>query len=70
MITVNGFWLGILACLIGEIVLMVLLGILKALFGKEEEKPEIRELDLPEELQKAIAEEIIKHERSDKHDGV
>ena len=66
---VDGFWLGVLVTIIGEIVLLLLLGIIRGIFGvsnHNEEETEIRQIDLPEELQEKIAEEIRKQERGGK----
>ena len=65
---VDGFWLGVLVTIIGEIVLLLLLGIIRGIFGvsnHNEEETEIRQIDLPEELQEKIAEEIRRQERGD-----
>ena len=66
---VSGFWFGVLVTIIGEIVLLLLLGIIRGIFGvsnHNEEETEIRQIDLPEELQERIAEEIRKQERGGK----
>ena len=66
---VNPFWLGILVCLVAEIILILLLGIIRGIFGvsnHNEEETEIRQIDLPEELQEKIAEEIRRQERGGK----
>ena len=66
---VDGFWLGVLVTIIGEIVLLLLLGIIRGIFGvsnHNEEETEIRQIDLPEELQEKIAEEIRRQERGGK----
>jgi hypothetical protein len=67
---VDGFWLGVLVTIIGEIVLLLLLGIIRGIFGvsnHNEEETEIRQIDLPEELQEKIAEEIRRQERGNKN---
>lgn len=66
---VSGFWFGILVCLVAEIILILLLCIIRGIFGvsnHNEEETEIRQIDLPEELQERIAEEIRKQERGGK----
>ena len=66
---VNPFWLGILVCLVAEIILILLLGIIRGIFGvsnHDDHETEIRQIDLPEELQERIAEEIRKQERGGK----
>ena len=65
---VNPFWLGILVCLVAEIILILLLGIIRGIFGvsnHDDHETEIRQIDLPEELQEKIAEEIRRQERGD-----
>ena len=66
---VNPFIAGIFACLVAEIVLILLLGIIRGIFGvsnHDDHETEIRQIDLPEELQERIAEEIRKQERGGK----
>lgn len=66
---VNPFWFGVLVCLVAEIILILLLGIIRGIFGvsnHDDHETEIRQIDLPEELQKKIAEEIRRQERGDK----
>ena len=66
---VSGFWFGILVCLVVEIILILLLGIIRGIFGvsnHDDHETEIRQIDLPEELQERIAEEIRKQERGGK----
>ena len=66
---VDGFWLGVLVTIIGEIVLLLLLGIIRGIFGvsnHDDNETEIRQIDLPEELQERIAEEIRRQDRGDK----
>ena len=66
---VSEFWLGVLVTIVGEIVLLLLLGIIRGIFGvsnHNEEETEIRQIDLPEELQEKIAEEIRRQERGGK----
>ena len=63
---VNPFWLGILVCLVAEIILILLLGIIRGIFGvsnHDDHETEIRQIDLPEELQEQIAEEIRRQEQ-------
>ena len=63
---VDGFWLGVLVSIIGEIVLLLLLGIIRGIFGvsnHDDHETEIRQIDLPEELQKEIEKEIIRQEK-------
>ena len=63
---VNPFWLGVLVCLVAEIILILLLGIIRGIFGvsnHNEEETEIRQIDLPEELQKEIEKEIVRQEK-------
>lgn len=66
---VDPFVAGIFACLVAEIILILLLGIIRGIFGvsnHNDHETEIRQIDLPEELQEKIAEEIRKQERGDK----
>ena len=66
---VDPFWFGVLVCLIAEIILILLLGIIRGIFGvsnHDDHETEIRQIDLPEELQERIAEEIRKQERGGK----
>ena len=66
---VNPFWFGVLMTIVAEIVLVILIGIIRGIFGvsnHNEEETEIRQIDLPEELQEKIAEEIRRQERGDK----
>lgn len=64
---VNPVWYGILICLVAEIVLLLLLGIIRGIFGvSNHEEPEIMQIDLPEELQEKIAEEIRRQEKEGK----
>ena len=63
---VDGFWLGVLVTIIGEIVLLLLLGIIRGIFGvsnHDDHETEIRQIDLPEELQKEIEKEIARQEK-------
>jgi hypothetical protein len=63
---VDGFWLGVLVTIIGEIVLLLLLGIIRGIFGvsnHDDHETEIRQIDLPEELQKEIEKEIVRQEK-------
>ena len=67
---VNPFIAGIFACLVAEIILILLLGIIRGIFGvsnHDDHETEIRQIDLPEELQERIAEEIRKQERGGKN---
>ena len=66
---VNPFIAGIFACLVAEIILILLLGIIRGIFGvsnHDDHETEIRQIDLPEELQERIAEEIRRQDRGDK----
>lgn len=66
---IDGFWLGVLVTIIGEIVLLLLLGIIRGIFGvsnHDDNETEIRQIDLPEELQEKIAEEIRRQEKEGK----
>ena len=66
---VDPFVAGIFACLVAEIILILLLGIIRGIFGvsnHDDHETEIRQIDLPEELQERIAEEIRKQERGGK----
>ena len=66
---VNPFWFGVLVCLVAEVILILLLGIIRGIFGvsnHDDHETEIRQIDLPEELQERIAEEIRKQERGGK----
>lgn len=63
MITVSEFWFGVLMTIVAEIVLVILLGIIKSLFGKNErEDYEIKQVDLPPEIEEALIREIKKYE--------
>ena len=63
MITVNGFWLGILTCLVAEFVIFILIGIIRVAFGKDErDDVEIKKVDLPPEVEEALIKEIKKYE--------
>ena len=66
---VNPFIAGIFVCLVAEIILILLLGIIRGIFGvsnHDDHETEIKQIDLPEELQERIAEEIRKQERGGK----
>ncbi|MBQ1294711.1 MAG: hypothetical protein IIY21_11770 [Clostridiales bacterium] len=66
---VNPFIAGIFACLVAEIILILLLGIIRGIFGvsnHDDHETEIRQIDLPEELQERIAEEIRRQEKEGK----
>ena len=66
---VNPFIAGIFVCLVAEIILILLLGIIRGIFGvsnHDDHETEIRQIDLPEELQEKIAEEIRRQERGGK----
>ena len=66
---VNPVWYGILICLVAEIILILLLGIIRGIFGvsnHNDHETEIRQIDLPEELQEKIAEETRRQERGGK----
>ena len=55
--------------IVAEIVLVILIGIIRGIFGvsnHDDLETEIRQIDLPEELQERIAEEIRKQERGGK----
>lgn len=66
---VNPFIAGIFVCLVAEIILILLLGIIRGIFGvsnHDDHETEIRQIDLPEELQEKIAEEIRRQEKEGK----
>ena len=66
---VNPFWFGVLMTIVAEIMLVILVGIIRGIFGvsnHNEEETEIRQIDLPEELQEKIAEEIRRQEKEGK----
>lgn len=66
---VNPFWFGVLMTIVAEIVLVILIGIIRGIFGvsnHDDHETEIRQIDLPEELQEKIAEEIRRQERGGK----
>ena len=66
---VNPFWFGVLMTIVVEIMLVILIGIIRGIFGvsnHDDHETEIRQIDLPEELQERIAEEIRKQERGGK----
>ena len=66
---VNPFWFGVLMTIVSEIVLVILIGIIRGIFGvsnHDDHETEIKQIDLPEELQERIAEEIRKQERGGK----
>lgn len=63
---VSGFWFGVLVCLVAEIILILLLGIIRGIFGvsnHDDHETEIMKIDLPEELQKEIEKEIVRQEK-------
>ena len=65
---VNPFWFGVLMTIVAEIVLVILIGIIRGIFGvsnHDDHETEIRqyEIDLPEELQKEIEKEIVRQEK-------
>ena len=63
---VNPFWFGVLMTIVAEIVLVILIGIIRGIFGvsnHDDHETEIRQIDLPEELQKEIEKEIIRQEK-------
>lgn len=65
---VNPFIAGIFVCLVAEIILILLLGIIRGIFGvsnHDDHETEIRQIDLPEELQERIAEEIRRQEQEE-----
>ena len=65
---VNPFWFGVLMTIVAEIVLVILIGIIRGIFGvsnHDDHETEIRQIDLPEELQERIAEEIRRQDRGD-----
>ena len=56
---VNPFWFGVLMTIVAEIVLVILIGIIRGISGvsnHDDHETEIRQIDLPEELQERIAE--------------
>ena len=57
--TVNPFWFGYFLGMLTVVFILLVIGFIAAR-NHEDEQPEIKEIDLPEELQKAIAEEIMK----------
>ena len=66
---VNPFWFGVLMTIVAEIVLVILIGIIRGIFGvsnHNDHETEIRQIDLPEELQEKIAEEIRRQEKEGK----
>lgn len=66
---IDGFWLGVLVCLVAEIILILLLGIIRGIFGvsnHDGHETEVMQIDLPEELQEKIAEEIRRQEKGGK----
>ena len=63
---VNPFIAGIFVCLVAEIILILLLGIIRGIFvvsNHDDHETEIRQIDLPEELQKEIEKEIVRQEK-------
>ena len=63
---VNPFWFGVLMTIVAEIVLVILIGIIRGIFGvsnHDDHETEIRQIDLPEELQKEIEKEIVRQEK-------
>ena len=55
--------------IVAEIMLVVLIGIIRGIFGvsnHDDHETEIRQIDLPEELQEKIAEEIRRQEKEGK----
>ena len=66
---VNPFWFGVLMTIVAEIMLVVLIGIIRGIFGvsnHDDHETEIRQIDLPEELQEKIVEEIRRQEKEGK----
>ena len=52
--------------IVAEIMLVVLIGIIRGIFGvsnHDDYETEIRQIDLPEELQKEIEKEIVRQEK-------
>ena len=71
MIQVNAFWFGVLMTIVVEIGLVILMGIIRVAFGKDErEDVEIKKVDLPPEVEEALIKEIKKYEEENGHDGV
>jgi len=71
MIQVNAFWFGVLMTIVVEIGLVILMGIIRVAFGKDErDDVEIKKVDLPPEVEEALINEIKKYEEENKHDGV
>ena len=67
---VNPFWLGVLVCLVAEIMLLIIAGIVNAL-RRDDEDIETKEIVLPPELEQKIVEEIERQTREgDKRDGL
>ena len=69
---IDPFWAGVCATIVVEIMLIILAGILKGLFGHPEDAEiETHQIELPEDLQRQIAEEIEKQMKGgNKKDGV
>ena len=59
---VNPFWLGVLVCLVAEIMLFIIAGIIHAL-RRDDEDIETKEIVLPPELEQKIIEEIERQTR-------
>ena len=71
MIQVNAFWFGVLMTIVVEIGLVILTGIIRVAFGKDErDDVEIKKVDLPPEVEEALFKEIKKYEEENGHDGV
>ena len=71
MIQVNAFWFGVLMTIVVEIGLVILTGIIRVAFGKDErEDVEIKKVDLPPEVEEALIKENKKYEEENGHDGV
>ena len=59
---VNPFWLGVLVCLVVEIMLFIIAGIVNAM-RRDDEDIETKEIVLPPELEQKIIEEIERQTR-------
>ena len=63
MITISGFWLGVLMTIVVEIMLVILMAIIRVALGKDDrDEVEIREVNIPPEIKDALIREIKKYE--------
>ena len=62
MITISGFWFGVLMTIVVEIMLVILMAIIRVALGKDDrDEVEIREINIPPEIKDALIKEIKKY---------